>query len=110
MFLVRTKEKEIISGAVLLVDRDRIFYWVAASDLKLLGTGGNQLLIKEIIEKIAPQYSFIDFVGADIESIAAYKSTFGARLIPHYQVSKVISHRAKAVRLAKDLYYSFVKV
>jgi len=110
MLLARTKENEIISGTLLLVDQDRIFYWVAASESNLLDTGGNQLLIKEIIEKIVPEYSFIDFVGADIESIAAYKSTFGARLISHYQVSKAVSLRAKTVRLIKDLFHGFVKV
>ncbi len=108
LLLAKTRDNRVISGAILLIDDDRLFYWMAASNPQLLNTGGNQLIVKEILEKITPHYSITDFVGADIETIADYKSTFGVRLIPHYQISKAMSLRSKGVQSLKRVYRKFM--
>ena len=54
------------------------YYWHAGADKDFLNTGLNQLLVLK---------SF-DFVGADTESIARYKSTYNFPLVPMYSVSK----------------------
>ena len=65
------------------------YYWHAGADKDFLNTGLNQLLILKILEKynVSDMKGF-DFVGADTESIARYKSTFNLPLTSMYSVTK----------------------
>jgi lipid II:glycine glycyltransferase (peptidoglycan interpeptide bridge formation enzyme) len=93
-----------LASCIGIYDEDTFYYWLAAFDANRVSTGANQLLIKELINSLIGHYKKIDLVGADIPSIAFYKSTFGGKLIPHYQVSKAMRFRAKIFRQLRQCY------
>ncbi len=65
-----------------------------------MSTGLNQLLILKVLEYYQQtELNRFDFVGADTESIARFKSTFNLPLVPLYSVSK----SRGAVRLGLQL-------
>ena len=65
------------------------YYWQAGASKEYLPTGLNQLLVQRVIEHYTSEgYKKFDFVGADTDTIARYKSTFNFPLVPMYSVSK----------------------
>jgi len=106
MFCTTTSSQEIISAVLLLLDKDTVYYWQAASDPEYLNLGGNQLLIETITKDLKDKKLVMDLAGADIESISFYKSSFADRLVSHYRVSKAISLRAKTFQLGKKMYHA----
>lgn len=103
------KNNIAIASRLELIDVDIAYDLMAGANPNFFNTGANQLLMTSIFrDLLANGINRFDFVGADIPSIAYYKSSFGGTLIPHYQVSKAISLRAKSIRLLKDFYH-FIK-
>lgn len=90
VFTIMHEEKPVAS-VIMILDQatGTAYYWHAGADKDFLNTGLNQLLVLKIMEKykVSDLKSF-DFVGADTESIARYKSTFNFPLVPMYSVSK----------------------
>jgi hypothetical protein len=61
--------------------------WVAGTASRHLQSGATQLLIRAAIDDVAGAgATALDFGGANIPGVAAAKMTWGARLLPWYQV------------------------
>jgi len=86
-----TQNEDPVASVVMILDQSRgvAYYWMAGANKDYLSTGLNQLLIQLILEKYkASSFRWFDFVGADTDSIARYKSTFNFPLVAMYSVTK----------------------
>lgn len=95
-------DKKPVASVIMILDiaKGTAYYWLAGADKDYLNTGMNQLLILKILEKYkASELNNFDFVGADTENIARYKSTFNLPLIPMYSVSKSRSIARVGIRI-----------
>lgn len=71
---------------VLLRFQDRLYYSLAATAQDQLPSGVSSLLIWEIVKAHSGgQWSQLDFVGANVPSIARFKEGFNPRLQVHFQ-------------------------
>ncbi|MCF8303737.1 MAG: GNAT family N-acetyltransferase [Bacteroidales bacterium] len=74
------------------------YYWLAGGDPEYFNTGLNQLLMHEILKDLVNKgLSTFDFIGANTYSITQYKSNFGFKLTPFYEVEKISGQWAKAL-------------
>jgi len=83
LFIAFTKEGVPISARIITLDDDFPIAhdWVAGSDPKYFSTGGTTCLLWYIIEWLSSRgFKFLDLNGANIPSIAKFKSNFGGNL------------------------------
>ncbi len=82
------KSGGLASGILVLWDQTTAYYALAATDPALYGSGIHSLLIWELIQRLSPVVGILDFVGANIPSIARFKEGFNPQLKTHYCVEK----------------------
>ena len=94
LYLAKTGENEIISGALTTWDDKKSYYLLAASDpdAKL---GANYLLLWNIIEDMSKNFKSMGLVGANIPNITKFKREFATKLVPYYIVEKYSSFLIK---------------
>lgn len=77
---------ETIASAISLFDGKRGYYWVAASDPELRGSGEAALILWNILKDVSENYDEIDLIGASTPNIVKFKSAFNPELVPYYSV------------------------
>jgi lipid II:glycine glycyltransferase (peptidoglycan interpeptide bridge formation enzyme) len=108
-FSAYNKDGNLAAIVIFLINHKLAYYWLSTLNIDFANTGINQLLLWKGLQHIAQQgIEKLDFVGADIPSIAAYKKRFGGELIPHSLLINICSPRAKIVRASKKLYKNFL--
>jgi hypothetical protein len=93
----------MLAANINILDGTKVYYWMAATDPTSSASGGNQLLIDETLSRLRANFWILDLAGADIPSIANYKSTLGGILVPHFQISKANSLRASIIKSLRTL-------
>lgn len=88
LLTVQPKSGGLASGILALWDRTTAYYALAATDPALYETGVHSLLIWEMIQRLSPVVGALDFIGANIPSIARFKEGFNPQLKTHYCVEK----------------------
>lgn len=74
-------------GVMLHVPGGRALYWVFGTKTTFMSAGATQFAIRNIIDDLtAAGATGIDFLGAQLASVAAMKATWGSRLTPYYRV------------------------
>lgn len=82
-------DNEIKGVRLLAIDRlnGKVFDFLAASDIILMKSGVNNWLMDKIFSELSKSYHEFDFCGANIKSISRFKSAFGGKLTPFYQIN-----------------------
>jgi hypothetical protein len=76
----------LISFIVLLKFQRSVYYGLAATDPEYLPTGVSPFLIWEVIKNYSNlEWNTLDFVGANIPSIARFKENFNPKLQMYFQ-------------------------
>jgi len=97
-------EDKPVASCVLVFDKTNAYYWLAGSDYKYLNTGLNQLLFWEMINDLSKnEIKNFDFLGANTNTIAKYKSTYNFKLVPYYSIEKIIGFGPKVLFRIKEL-------
>ena len=96
LYLAKTKENEIISGALTTWDDKKSYYLLAASD-PVAKLGANYLLLWHIIEDMSRKFNKMDLVGANIPNIIKFKREFATKLVSYYVVEKYSSFFVKVL-------------
>jgi hypothetical protein len=79
---------------------ERAIGWIAGTKTEDLADGASNLLWRSAFDNLASAGATgVDFCGANVESIATFKSRWGSRLVPSYTV-RTYSARAAARFLA----------
>ncbi|MGM0503187.1 MAG: GNAT family N-acetyltransferase [Bacteroidota bacterium] len=74
---------------IIIIDQSTAFYWLAGGNYNFYNTGLNQVLLYNILNKLNQlDCKTFDFIGANTDSIAKYKSTYNFNLTPYFSVSK----------------------
>ena len=60
--------------------------WLLGTDPAYLSTGVTSLLNGHCFQDLKGEFDTFDMVGANLESIAHFKSAFGGELTPYYEV------------------------
>lgn len=92
-------------GAILHRSGARALYWVFGTKTKFMPSGATQLAIRYIVDDLyASGATGLDFLGAQLPSVAAMKATWGSRLVPYYRVD---GGRLRAIAKNARDYWSF---
>ena len=83
----RSPSGTLVSVVTAVWDWNRAYYLIAASHPKYLGTGVNSLLIWELANRLSEASVYeLDFIGANIPTVARFKENFNPRLVTYYHV------------------------
>jgi hypothetical protein len=83
-YLARTADGVPIVARLVLFDERRVYCALSGADFSVISGCTSELLIWHIIKVSSETHSEMDLVGANIESISAFKRKFKGRLV-HYQ-------------------------
>lgn len=75
-----------VASAISLCDEKRGYYWVAASDPELRGSGEPASILWNILKDVSKNYTEIDLIGANTPNIVKFKSAFNPDIVPYYSV------------------------
>jgi len=89
-----------ISGAMVVWDRKKAYYLLAASEPGSK-PGANYLLLWHIIEDMSKKFSSMDLVGANIPNIIKFKREFATNLVHYFVVEK---YSSLFVKILEKLY------
>jgi hypothetical protein len=84
----RLANGRLVAANVILYDRDMAYYWLAGFDPDEPHHGAaNQLGHIETLARAARRAARFDWVGANTQTVAEYKQSFGPALVPYYRVT-----------------------
>jgi hypothetical protein len=87
------------AACVLLIYKGYASAWVGGSLPEYLGLGVNNFLMLKIGEQLYHKNIKVwDLVGGDIESIGAFKRSFGSEPVKHVQIEKAFTLKGKIYR------------
>lgn len=78
-YTVHTKEGRLIAAAVFFFSHNRAYYIMVGNHLDGKTLGASHALINSFIKDHAGKNLLLDFEGSDIQSLAFFYSSFGAR-------------------------------
>jgi hypothetical protein len=79
----------LVSFIVILQYQRTLYYALASTDPEFLSTGVNSYLVCEVIKNNAcAEWSTLDFVGANIPSVARFKEGFNPQLKMYFQAER----------------------
>lgn len=109
-FVTFTKSGEPVSFRICLWSNSNITYdWIAGTDPSYFSLGVASFNVWTTLQYLKSQgFSTFDWCGANIQSIANFKLSFGAKLTPHYDISKVPSW-FKIAESARTLVKKYLK-
>ncbi|MFH1682010.1 MAG: GNAT family N-acetyltransferase [Candidatus Eisenbacteria bacterium] len=70
---------------IVIIDGRMAYDWVAGADTTLIKQGAPSLLVWRINEELSRECDYLDFMGANTPSIAAFKAGFGAPLTMYWE-------------------------
>jgi hypothetical protein len=111
MYFAELDDGKPISGRIALFTKHQVAHdWVAGSDPDYLNSGATPFLIFKILEDLSQNgYKYFDMDGANVPTIARFKSTFGGDL-RHYFISEYNRYIALEVyKLLKNRAKSWIK-
>ena len=79
---------KVVSGRLEILTDNVVYDLIAGNDSEYLGIGAGSFLMWQILKDMSGKYSIFDFVGADVSSIAAFKSRFGGKIVSHFMTKR----------------------
>lgn len=86
-YLARTVEGAPVVARLVLFDKRRVYCALSGADFSVIKGCTSELLIWHIIKDFSETHSELDLVGANIESISAFKRKFKGRLIRYQEAT-----------------------
>ena len=83
-------DKKTLLAAILLQDKGRIYYWLAAPTATGRQCRASYFFINEIIKMNANSDKILDFEGSDIKDVAHFYQQFAPKTEWYYQIKKSI--------------------
>lgn len=99
------RQGNLLAVDVILVDRKRAYMFLSASDPDQRQLGGTAFLRWHTFREIRQYTNEVDLTGADIPSIAHFKSTMGGRLVSYYRVKKQCSLAGKSAMKLYEMWH-----
>ena len=99
------KDSQIIALSLVIFDKKRAYYLLAASDPDNRQYKAPSFLLWNILEDISGRYDEIDLVGANTPSIIMFKKGFATKLVPYYVVSNFSN---KLIKLLFNIRNKFI--
>ncbi len=89
MFFALLDDQPVSARIILYThENDTVYDWVAGTDPDYFKTGVTSYLVYETMKYFSKRgFKYFDWNGANIESIARFKSNFGGTLIPYYYIT-----------------------
>ncbi len=90
-FVTFTKNEEPVSFRVCIWNNSNIAYdWIAGTDPSYFSIGASSFNVWTTLQYLKSQeFSVFDWCGANIQSIANFKLSFGAKLVPYFEIQCV---------------------
>ncbi len=88
LFTVQNHDEEIIASLALLINRERITYFLPVSNNEGKKSSAMFLLVDFLIRNKACSDVTLDFEGSAIEGIARFYKGFGAENLPYYSLKR----------------------
>lgn len=100
MFAARDKSSgKLSAGIIFLYDHKRCYYSFAGTAAEYISTGVQPWLILKSLDEIRKSgITILDFVGANIPSIAKFKENFNPSPVNYFKVEKYISGSLKMLK------------
>ena len=92
LFIAQNPNGDILSGMIVVKDPPVAYGGILGSEPEALKTGVNSLLLWSVLSSLTTEFEQFDFMGANVQSIAKFKSNFGGNLIPYYVCEKYKLH------------------
>ncbi|NNE08281.1 MAG: GNAT family N-acetyltransferase [Gemmatimonadetes bacterium] len=92
---------------IIVFDGPVLYDWMAGADPDLMKHGGSSLILFHLYEEFHASHEALDFMGANTESIAAFKAGFGAPLTPYWESRHFRSGVHRAAFQAKEIVSRF---
>ena len=92
LFIAQNPNGDILSGMIVVKDPPVAYGGILGSEPEALKTGVNSLLLWSVLSNLTTEFEQFDFMGANVQSIAKFKSNFGGNLIPYYVCEKYKLH------------------
>jgi hypothetical protein len=86
-YLARTAEGAPVVARLVLFDERRAYCALSGADFSVIKGCTSELLIWQIIQDFSETHSEMDLVGANIESISAFKRKFKGRLVQYQEAT-----------------------
>jgi GNAT acetyltransferase-like protein len=103
-----SRSGELAAGAVILRDAHAHYYWIAATNPVFRSTGASYLLLNQILRDLqGTGPGVLDLVGANVPSVARFKSHFASET-QTYSVLK--AHSSLAAKLTRRVYQRIRRV
>lgn len=100
IYLARRRD-EVAAGAAILRDTHSYYYWLAATNPTFRSKGASYLLLHEILRDLKrngpPE---LDLVGANVPSVAKFKSHFASKTQSYLVLKGFSSSYARLARMA----------
>lgn len=96
-------EGRLISGRIVVFDGRKASGWLSGTDPAYLNTGVSSLLQWHTLQDLKSECDTFNMVGANLESIARFKSEFGGELVPYYLVETYRSSLIKCMFGAREI-------
>lgn len=93
----RDRDGELAALQVLVKGYDTVYTLVYGTVPEQRHTGADALMIWEAARRYSGTHARLDLVGANIPSIAFYKSGFGGTLTPHYVTERFRSNTVRCL-------------
>ncbi|WP_276246396.1 MULTISPECIES: GNAT family N-acetyltransferase [unclassified Haladaptatus] len=105
VYVARDGDGNYLNGIIALYSNDKVYYWLGGMRATYENVSVNTLLHWAIISDVAsdPALASVttyDMVGANTKRLCAYKSKFGAQLVPYY----VVETNSPLMDVAKTAY------
>lgn len=99
VYVARAPDSTLCAACLVVHDRNRAYYSLAASHPELRKTGAPSLLVWEILRDVLQTRDEFDFGGANVPHVSQFKSKFRGRLVSY---SEFIHHRSPWERVLID--------
>ena len=103
-FLAVTDGGTPCAACLLLHDRHRVYYSLAASHLELRKNGAPSLLLWEALKTYEGKLYEFDFGGANVDAVTQFKSKFRGRRVTYAEFSV---YRSRIERMALESFAQF---
>ncbi len=84
-----SSENKLLASMICLMDKNNkiVYAWLSTSSPDEMSNGITPFMFHSIIDYIKKDYDYFDLCGANTETIARFKASFGTILKPFYRIS-----------------------
>jgi lipid II:glycine glycyltransferase (peptidoglycan interpeptide bridge formation enzyme) len=102
VYEARAGSGELCAACLIVYDRRRAYYSLAASDEQLRKTGAASLLVWHVLQELSSKAGEFDFGGANVPEVARFKKKFRGRLVSYLEFDHFRSWPERLVLQARE--------